>query len=343
MKNGKLCIGMIGLGSINRAHLAGYQSDEARVQITAVCDTRAEIVQEMALRLGAKAYTDYPEMLADAEVDAVDITLPHNLHFEVACASLKARKHTLVEKPMTPTSEECATLIRLAKEKGMTFTAAENTPFVRAYQRVEEVLKAGTIGEPRLVRTFIYGSEIDRLTNTKLWKGKRDGSNGGAFIDAGPHSTYLIKWLFGEIAELQATQYKIVPVSEVEDNAVMSGRLANGGVFICEYSFTAEIPWGERLEVYGSKGSIIVDQLQNPPARIYRNKGDYESIAIEELKYDPKNWKFESIGMGVVDFVSAVRENRPTRVSPEDAQYGVYVAEKAYESVRAGGRVVKVR
>ena len=342
MRNGKLQLGLIGLGSISQAHVAGYQEEASRAEIAAVCDIRDEVLDATSKKLRAKAYKKYEEMLADPNIEAVDIILPHNFHFRVAQAALKAGKHVLVEKPMTPSSKECSQLIALAAEQSLTLTAAENTPFVLAYQSVEELLKSKAIGEPRVVRTFIYGSEVERLTDTRLWKGKLDGSNGGAIIDAGPHSMYLIKWLFGEIAELQATQYKLVNESEVEDNAIVSGRLKNGIVFISEYSFTAEIPWSERLEVYGTEGTIIIDQLLDPPARVYTGPHDYESRRVEGVKYNPKYWKLESISLGVRDFAIAVLDGRPPRVDPKDAQYGVFIAEKAYESIRSEGKSVRV-
>ena len=161
-------------------------------------------------------------------------------------------------------------------------------------------------------------------------------------MDAGPHSFYLIKWLFGEFDSLQATCWKLVEESEVEDNAVVCGRLQNGGLFVSEFSFTAEIPWGERFEVYGDKGSIIVDQLVDPPIKVYRGKDNYDSEPVTEAKYDPRGWKFESIGAGVRDFASAIRERREPRVNPLDATYGVYIAEKAYESIELGGKSIEV-
>src|SRR5439155_7360377 len=209
----------------------------------------------------AKAYTDYRELLKDPNVEAVDLPLPHHLHYEVANRALEAGKHVLVEKPMTPTEKECASLIALAKSKGVAISVAENTPFVQAYTEVEKIVRSGVLGRLRLARTFIYGSEIDRLNDMKSWKGRAAGTIGGAIFDAGPHSFYLLKWLFGEIESVRAFKNKLVEVSEVEDNAVVAGRMKSGAMFTTEYSFTAEIPWGERLEIYGSEGSLIVDQL----------------------------------------------------------------------------------
>jgi predicted dehydrogenase len=272
----------------------------------------------------------------------VDITLPHHLHYAVARAALEHGKHVLIEKPMAATSAECLELIDLARGKGLTFTVAENTRFVAAYIEAQRLVSAGALGQPRLIRTFIYGSEVERLRDTANWKGRKDGTLGGTIFDAGPHSFYLLKWLFGDIVQVQAMQSRLVPESEVEDHAVVAGRLANGALFSTEYSFTAEIPWGERCEIYGSAGSLIIDQLCNPPALHYHGARDYEGTPLDAAPYDPKLWKLASIAAGVQDFVDALVEGRPPAVDPMDGCYTLKVVEAAYASAAAGGQPAAV-
>lgn len=335
-------LGLIGLGGINMVHVMGYQASKESATIVAACDVREDIVKKKAGQLGCRPYTDYRELLEDSAVDAVDITLPHNLHFEVALAALQHGKHVVIEKPMATTVAECDTLLREAHERGLVFTVAENTRFVTAYMRVKDILDQGEIGNIRLIRTLIFGSEVARLNNTSLWKGRKDGTVGGVIMDAGPHSFYLLKWLNGPVRSLRAVQHKLVQASEVEDFANVTGVFENGALFSSEYTFTAEIPWGERLEVYGSKGTILVDQLQNPPAKVYHGGGDFEGTPITDVAYEPFRWKLQSIMDGVQDFVLAVDGRRPTAVSPADGGYAIRMIERAYESVRQGGVEVVV-
>ncbi len=206
----------------------------------------------------------------------------------------------------------------------------------------ERLLQAGALGEPRLIRTLISGSEVERLSDTTSWKGRRDGTIGGAIFDAGPHSFYLLKWLFGAIAGVQAVQHRLIPASEVKDHAVVAGRLASGAIFTTEYTFTAEIPWGERCEMYGSEGALIIDQLYNPPALHYRHAHDYEPIPLSTVPYDPRGWKTVSIAAGVADFVHAIADARPPRVDPLDGYYTLLVVEAAYASVAASGNFISM-
>ncbi len=341
--------GLIGLGLISRAHVKGLQDAAGQARIVAVCDRDAALAERVAAQLGATAYADYAALLADPRVDAVDIPLPHNLHYPVAAAALEAGKHVLLEKPMAPTARECAELIALAERQGRMISVAENTPFVTAYIAVRELLEQGGIGDPRLIRTLISGSEIERLNDVTSWKGRLAGTVGGAIFDAGPHSFYLLKWLFGEVASVQAIVNKFVAVSEVEDNAVVAGRLKSGAFFTTEYTFTAEIPWGERLEIYGSTGSVVVDQLLDPPAVHYRSKTDIVgepirgvSFAPDKVEHDPTGWKFKSIAAGVSAFARAVARGARPPVDPFDGMYAMKIVEAAYLSVEEGGRSIAV-
>jgi predicted dehydrogenase len=155
-------------------------------------------------------------------------------------------------------------------------------------------------------------------------------------MDAAPHTFYLLKWLFGGIANLQAFASKLVPESEVEDNALVFGTLANGALFTSQFSFTVQAPWTERLEINGEQASIIVDQIANPAAILFKGTYDYFGSPLQDVPYDPEKWKFNSIVDEVKGFVDAVYNNQVPKVDPADANYAVYAVEKAYESVRLG-------
>jgi predicted dehydrogenase len=332
-----LGIGLVGLGQISRAHRVGYSRASDRAAIVAVCDQDGNRAAALAAELGARAYTSIGDLLEDDAVTMVDLTLPHDVHFAAASAALAAGRHVLVEKPLAPTSEECRSLIDQARTSGLTLGVAENTRFVTAYQAVERLLLSGVLGEPRLARTLISGSEVGRLRDTSLWKGRQAGSGGGTILDAGPHSFYLLRWLLGELATVRGFHHKLIAESEVDDHGVAAGRLVSGALYTTEYTFTAEIPWGERLELYCSEGSVIVDQLARTPAIHFAGAGDDAGRPLSGVPYSPSGWKVDSVAAGVVEFVDAVHDGRAPTVSGEDGLHGVLVAERAYESARAGG------
>jgi predicted dehydrogenase len=203
------------------------------------------------------------------------------MHYPIAKAAFEAGKHVIVEKPITVNSSEGEELILLAKKKGLKFTVAENTHFITAYLKAEEILNQGILGEIWTVRSLIPGSEVKRIQNPNLWHGT--APYGGVILDAAVHSFYLYKWLFGGVKDVFGYASKLVPEGEVEDNAVILGHLGNGGEYQLNVSCTFEIPWSERLEVYGSKGGMIIDQIVDPVLKYYLGSGDYEGTVIKEV------------------------------------------------------------
>jgi predicted dehydrogenase len=332
-------VGLIGLGAIHEAHVDGYQRC-ADARVAAVCDVDADLAQRKARLYGARMYTDYRELLASGGIDAVDIMLPHSLHEVVASAAVKQGKHVLVEKPLAPSSAAIIRLIDLAEVTGRTLAVAENTRFVSAYAAIDAVLRSDLIGTPQVVRTLICGSEVSRLANGGTWKGNRNGSGGGVIMDAGVHSFYLIRWLFGQVKLLHAHAERRIEASEVEDFAVVTGRLTSGVDFVAEFTFTAEIPWNERLEVYGSGGSIIADQLAPPVVQHYRHKEDYAGQQIGDVAFDPEHWKRHSIADGVVDFIDALQHSRPSTVRLDHVLDSMRAVEAAYASLDQAGASV---
>ncbi len=334
MADQKIGVGLIGLGGISFAHEAGYAGLGDECQIVAMCDLNPDEVANRTGMYDARGYSHYQDLLADPRVDMVDITTPHDSHAEITLAALKAGKHVFVEKPIAVTSRQGREMIDCAEERGMKLGVAENTRFVTAYLAAEKILKQGILGDIWSVRTLIAGSEVYRIKNPNLWHGK--SPYGGVILDSAVHNLYLFKWFFGEIKDVFGIASKIVPEGEVEDNGLLLGHLANGAEFQLNVSCTFEIPWTERVEIYGSAGGMIIDQLVDPVARYYQGSGDIEGTIVPDVPFDPMAWKFNSMVEEVRDFVHAIRDDRPPLVDPADALYAVKVVEAVDRSIRAG-------
>src|SRR5579864_5658591 len=106
MSENKVRVGMIGMGGIAYMHEAGYIDPGDFSEIVAVCDVDEALARDRAIPYAAKAYTNYHALIADPDVDLVDITVPHHLHYPIALAALQQRKHVLVEKPMAMKAEQ---------------------------------------------------------------------------------------------------------------------------------------------------------------------------------------------------------------------------------------------
>ncbi|HEY6411396.1 MAG TPA: Gfo/Idh/MocA family oxidoreductase, partial [Ktedonobacteraceae bacterium] len=195
----------------------------------------------------------------------------------------------------------------------------------------ERLLQNNTLGAIRFVRASISGSEAARIKSHASWVGSPE--NQGVLLDSGVHTFYLLRWLFGGVQDIQAFTYKILPESQVEDHACAFGHLANGAVFETTQSCIIEAPWTERLEIHGSLGSLIIDQLANPPAIHFKGPDDIEGTPLTSVPYEPLAWKYLSIVAEVQDFVHAITENRPPIINPHYAHHAIQVVEAAYKSI----------
>src|ERR1700749_1735422 len=121
--NDKVNIGWIGVGTRGYAGLDWLHTAAANdVQITAICDTyqgyiaRAKDIMQTTWGTTPKTYTDYRDLLADKDVDAVFIMTPEHLHHDMAIAALRAGKHVYVEKPLAHTIEEGFEIVKAWEE-----------------------------------------------------------------------------------------------------------------------------------------------------------------------------------------------------------------------------------
>ena len=148
----KLRVGFIGVGAITDLHYLGYQ-DYPKAELHAICDVDEALLQRRASewRIG-KTYTDYRHLLADPEVDAVEVITPHHLHAEMGIAALEAGKHVSIQKPMAITVAECDALIEAAARAGKLMRVFENFRFYPPLVKAKQLLDAGAIGEPLSIR-----------------------------------------------------------------------------------------------------------------------------------------------------------------------------------------------
>jgi len=326
----KLRIGIVGASSMASLHEAGYIEIDDLCELVAFCDQNEEVAREHARRYQARVYTSYQDLLTDQDIDLVDITGPYHLHYPIALAALEAGKHVLVEKPIAMTSIQALELIETARRMDVYFTVAENAHFVTAYQEAWDFLQTEKLGEVRLVRAYSSGSENEQAKNASD-EGKEDETR-GLLLAAEVQTFYLLQWLIGKIIDIQAITYKLLPESEIEDHILAVGHLANGAVFSSTQSCVLTMPWTERLEIHGSLGSLVVEQLARPAIYLHSTE-DNAGPPLDTVPYEPLAWRYLSIVAEVQDFVQAVLEKRTPRVDPLDSYHALQIVEAAHQSI----------
>ena len=154
-------VGIIGLGGISQAHREAWaQIPEAAV--TAVCDIREEKVREAAEATGGRPWLDFEAMLAEEELDILDICLPTGLHADTAVRALNRGLHVLTEKPVALRREDVARIYDAARKNGRRFMVAQVLRFWREYELLREAIRTERYGQ-------LLSGQMSRLGNAPGW------------------------------------------------------------------------------------------------------------------------------------------------------------------------------
>ena len=272
-------IGLIGAGGIAGAHVAGYLRNPETVTFAAVADPVREAAESRAGDSGAAIFSDYATMLAEADIDAVDICLPHHLHKDAIVAAARAGKHILCEKPLCLTPEEAAEVDAAVAEAGVTLMCAHNQLFLPAVAKAKELIDAGALGRVYEVRTTdSFFNDFD--PSNMGWRAHASTSGGGELIDTGYHPTYLLLHLAGgspvEVTAMLATHR--LSFMEGEDSAQVLVRFDNGVIGSLVTSWAYQPADGtEKFSVVGELGSLTSDGT----ALTFRGRGDDEPTVYE--------------------------------------------------------------
>lgn len=205
----KIRVGFIGAGRISTVHALAYE-DNPTGELVAVADRDQDLARRQAEMWGASSvFTDYREMLASPDIDAVEILLPHNLHVKVTLEALEAGKHVSLQKPMCLDMNEARQIIAAADKASATFRMVENYRTYEPYIRAKSMLEAGEIGDPigmrvKTVRGIGRGGwEIP--ASALAWRS--DASLAGranSIHDYGAHITSIIPFFLGQVEKVHA-------------------------------------------------------------------------------------------------------------------------------------------
>lgn len=277
-----LNVGLIGVGSIARRHLAAYRLYPRLGSLCAADPNMAGI--ESADYPFKRKTTDYRELLADDAIQVVDICVPHYLHAAIAIDALNAGKDVIVEKPIAMNAAEAQTIVDAVERTGRRLFVAMNQCFMPYHVRAKELIDAGAIGRPFMAVFNIMGNEFRTMNDPNHWKGSFDKAGGGAMIDTGYHATYMMLRFFGVPTAVSAVTKRLLvePENKSDDNTGVllefGERLV--GVIAISYTVSSE-PWAEHRYLYGTEGSIHLSDEIECPIRLFKDK---QEVPVEVEK-----------------------------------------------------------
>jgi len=264
-------VGIIGAGGIAREHAIGWRDNAPRGQIVAFADVtpeRSQFLNDNYVGGKAKLYGSYEELLADPNVNAVDICLPHHLHTDAIIASAKAGKAILCEKPLTTALEDAAKIDAVLRETGVTFMMGHNQLFQPTLIEAQRVLRSGILGRPYYIRSIEVfqhrGFTAPTAPHLKAgespfaWRADPRKMGGGEVLDTGWHASYRLLALANErpVSVTAMTERFFVPNIPSEDTGVLLVRFESGaiGEIVTSWAFSTVNAW--HFEISGELGAI---------------------------------------------------------------------------------------
>ncbi len=316
----KLNIGIIGAGYIGGVHAAVLARDE-RVRVAALYDVDAERAAKLARSSGASVSRNAEELIES--VDAVYITTRNTKHTELATSAAAKGKHVFCEKPMATTMDAAREVLRAAEASGGVFQVGHNRRFAPVYVLLKQMLREGCA--PHSAHAKMNRGE---LLNPQ-WVA--DCSLTGGFLyETTIHMFDMLRFLFGEVAELVAFgsthEYK-----EVDDFSVLL-RFASGvHSTLCS---SADASWlfpFERVEVFSHHATLTTREMESL-VRCEALDGRHTTHSMHQLTKEEK-WGYAQEDRS---FVDSIIEGTTPAVTALDGYKSVELVNACYRAVESG-------
>jgi predicted dehydrogenase len=307
--------------------------DDADASVRWICDLDADRLVRYSRRYPAvRTTTDLDDVLADDEVDAVLIATPVFTHVELCARSLRAGKHTFVEKPLATSVGPADELVQLARTQRRVLMCGHTFVYSPAVNAVKAMLEAGELGDIYFISSSRVNLGLHQRDVSVIW-------------DLGPHDfSILLHWLGERPEAVRATgRDSIVP--GVTDVAFVTLRFPSGIVAQVELSWLSPSKL-RRTVVVGSQKMVVYEDGIPEPIRLFDHGvvySDPESFGQYQLSYRtgdiiaPKLATHEPLSVELADFSRAIREGDEMPYHSLLARDVVAITEAASRSLEAGG------
>ena len=266
--------GLIGCGDIAQKRVAPALRDSDACELVAVARAQSQLAEGFAKQFGAKRwYSDWKDLLADKEIDAVYISTPVHLHAEQTIAAAQSGKHVLCEKPMALGVSECDRMMAAARINDVKLGVAYYRHFYPVLDRVKAVIESGEIGTAMLVQINAFEWFDPPPGHPRSWLLKKEIAGGGPMSDFGCHRIEVLLTLFGPIAKTSSLVANVLFEREVEDTAAALFQFESATCGVLTVTHAAREPQ-DTLDVFGSKGSIHVPVLNEGNMRVTGEAGE---------------------------------------------------------------------
>ncbi len=328
-------LGIIGLGNIGGFH-ADYllNGKVSRCELTAVCSAAPDKLEKFHAK-GVKVFGDATQLFASRAVDAVLVATPHFQHTTLGIAALAAGLHILVEKPVSAHKADAERLIAAhGRNSKLVFAGMFQQRVEPRYEKIRRLLQGGELG--RVVRCNWINTDWFRTEAyyaSSAWRATWRGEGGGVLLNQCLHNLDILQWLCGMPERVRGfCQLGRFHAIEVEDSVTAYLEWAGGatGTFV---SSSGEAPGANRLEIVGTRGTLV---LENNQLRFARNAADMTEFSrtatqgfvkpetrVEEIPFESATAPH---ALMVQNFVNAILDGVPLIAPGADGIHSVELA-----------------
>jgi myo-inositol 2-dehydrogenase/D-chiro-inositol 1-dehydrogenase len=317
-------MGVIGAGRIGKMHTENLVHLVPEARVRAVASPHLDPGWAEGLGIPVRS-TDNSAVLGDAAIEAVVITAPSGLHCELIRQAADAGKHIFCEKPIAFDPAAIEEILHVVERAGVRLQVGFNRRSDPSLLDLMEAVREGQIGAVQTIRVTNRDPKAPPIDFVKR--------SGGLFFDFVIHDFDTVRFLSGsEIVEVYAVggvliDPEIGAAGDI-DTAVVTLRLANGALAVIDNSRQAVYGYDQRFEVFGSAGSVAVDNT-TPSTRIVSTTGGVVGRAPHGGFVSRYR---EAFVAELQSFLAAVRGETPVVAGAEDALAAVRAACAARES-----------
>jgi myo-inositol 2-dehydrogenase/D-chiro-inositol 1-dehydrogenase len=342
MTDAPVRFGLIGYGAWGQHHAKAIATTEGARLLAIAEVSEASRAAAKEAHPDADVVADYRELVQRTDLEVVDVIVPNRMHHEVATAVLSSGKHLLLEKPMCLSIEECADVLRLAKEKNLKVAINHEFRMSSLWGKVKQLVDDGVIGDPQYVlvelsrNPYRLGSEGWRFDIQRV---------GNWILEEPIHFFDLARWYLSSVGTPEsvyaAANSRQPDHPELQDNCSAIMKFSGGAYAVVSQTLAA-FEHHQTVKLTGTKGAIwaswsgAMDRTEHPSFFLKVFDGE----KLEDVPIQRSAGELFELEDHVALLRDALRHGQPLACTGEDGKWSVAMCLATQKSVETGQPVL---
>ncbi|MBM1104622.1 Gfo/Idh/MocA family oxidoreductase [Aurantibacter crassamenti] len=329
----KIGIGIIGTGSIVNTYVKCIEEIE-NAELIALYTKSSSRVAAVEKHFGVPVFDDIDKLLALSEIQLICVCNESGNHGSAILKAAAAGKHILSEKPLEVTPEKIDEVIESCKKHNVILGCVLQNRCSKDYMLAEKTIKEGKLGKLLMGNAHINWYRNKEYYATNPWRGTKRIDGGAAFMNQGIHTIDLLLNLMGGVKSVFGNVKTMVHSIEGEDVGIGVLNFESGAIGTITGGTALYPGYSERLEIYGEKGSILLEGGSIIQWNVQDSDKPVSIAAVSDGSgaSDPTSIGHQNHKTVIQDMIGAINENRKPLVDGAEAKKAVEVITAFYRS-----------